>query len=180
MSDKVLNQKLLERCLVLAQLLKSIYPVYKNKNLNQKNFIETILGAAIWYLPQNEKALWTGKISKRVIEIFHPENDTLPQLTKDHEFPRKVAAKELLKISWNKVSKPELKVLNLYNKKYGKFSYVTPLENRMLMKHQRTDSFVSPEISYKKANIKLLRVTYKQLKRIRARDSKVIDQLLRK
>jgi len=174
-----MNRKLEERCLVLAQLLKVIGPVYKNKNTDQKNFIETILGAAIWYLPQS-KELWTGKISRSALMSFSPKNTFAPLLTKDHEFPRKIAARELLKIKWKSVQKPGMKILDLYNRKYGKFNYLTPLENRVLMKFQRVDSFVSPEVSYKNAKINLLKITAKQFIKVLARDLKTIDALLSK
>ena len=58
-----------------------------------------MIGAAIWYLPQG-KELWTGDISidalKNLFESDEPQKITL---TKDHHFPRKVAAAELLNLT---------------------------------------------------------------------------------
>ena len=58
-----------------------------------------MIGAAIWYLPQGD-GLWTGKISLEAIRVFHPDLGVVkPKLTANHNFPRKVAAKERLELA---------------------------------------------------------------------------------
>ena len=71
--------------------------LYTDKNINedQKRLIETTLGAALWYLP-NDRKFWTGKISIKALNYLKNKKGKIIDLTKDHEFPRKIAAKEKL------------------------------------------------------------------------------------
>src|SRR5579859_3607181 len=97
------DKKLAERCAVLADVIRSIIPIYHSPKTteNQRHLIETMIGAAIWYLPTGS-GLWTGMISLRAIQAFHPDSGVeTPKLTADHNFPRKVAAKELLYLAWS-------------------------------------------------------------------------------
>ncbi len=49
--------KLKERCDALADIVESVNPVYHNPvtTEDQRQFIETMIGAAIWYLPVVEE-----------------------------------------------------------------------------------------------------------------------------
>src|SRR4051812_40828960 len=92
------NNKLAERCNVLSEVVRSIAPIYlaSATTENQRQLVETMIGAAIWYLPQ-AAGLWNGMISINAVQNFHPNNGIeKPKLTADHSFPRKVAAKQLL------------------------------------------------------------------------------------
>src|SRR5688572_17164277 len=87
--------RLKERCEILEKIIDSISNTYKDKNItpDQKTFIETIIGAALWYLPHTHK-YWTGRISKDAKEALTLNRKS--NLTKEHQYPRKLAAKELL------------------------------------------------------------------------------------
>jgi hypothetical protein len=90
--------RLKERCETLADIVEGVGPVYHDATAteDQRRFIETIIGAALWYLPVPEKC-WTGKVSVEAINSHHPNSgDQNPKLTADHEYPRKIAAADLL------------------------------------------------------------------------------------
>ena len=94
------EQKLIERCSILADIVKQISPLYKNDTTpgNQKQLIETMLSAAIWSFP-------------------------------------------------------------LYKVRYGRFNYITPCENKLLVTHQKESVFLDPTTAYQKAGIQLLAIT---------------------
>jgi len=174
------QHKLHERCGVLAKVVQSLTPIYHAPDTTetQRHLLETMIGAAIWYLPQS-KQLWTGRISVAAIGSFHPTTGAeKPKLTADHEFPRKVAARELLTSSWVDDSQPAEKLMQLYQSRYGRFNYITPAENRKLMRYQRTDAFQTISKSYANAGITLVPVTSSELVSIRSRNSDLIDIVL--
>ena len=147
----------------------------KDCNENHRQLLETMIGAAIWYLPQG-KNLWTGHISvdalKELAQSNTPEKVTL---TKDHHFPRKVAAGELFKLNWSDFSKSSEEVLRRYENRYGRFNYVLPEENKRLVKYQKGGNFLSPEDSYQKAGIPLRKLSHEQLKMIRKGDRQLAE-----
>jgi hypothetical protein len=163
--SKKANNKLKERCEVLEKVVISISDTYwaEETTDDQKKLIETILGAAIWYLPHNKK-YWTGKISKGAREAL--ENNKKAKMTKEHQFPRKIAAKELLKEK-EKIANKETSLQTLYEEKYAKFNFVTPQENKKISRHQRDDVFIDIETAYRKAGIELDEITYEVLKNLR-------------
>lgn len=111
-----------------------------------KSFIETIIGAGIYYLPITKKT-YTGLIS---------ENGLLEQydkLVKEHEFPRKISAKLLLESPPNSLDE----FIDLYYTKYGLWNLVTKKENTALKKFQKSNIFETPKLAYEKANIKLIK-----------------------
>lgn len=58
------NTRLLERAEIVAQTVISQQPFYASAACtpNQRQLLETMIGAAIWYFPQGE-GLWTGAVS---------------------------------------------------------------------------------------------------------------------
>ena len=179
MSDRTQQRKakLKERCDTLADVIESVGPVYRNPSTNedQRGFIETMIGAALWYLPIVDEC-WTGKVSSEAVKSCHPNaGDEAPKLTSDHEYPRKIAAADLLAIDAGEL-KNEL--MSLYTSKYGRFNYITPRENRLLMRYQRKSQFVDPASAYKSAGIKLIAANRAELKNLRARDLATVEGLL--
>jgi hypothetical protein len=174
--------KLEGRCELLADVVESVGDLYHNEGTteDQKGYLETIVGAALWYLPV-PKECWTEKISVEAIRDHHPKSGLQePKLTKDHEYPRKIAAADLL--ARQAVDNGELKdeLLLLYENKYGRFNYVTPHENRSLMRHQRRDAFEDPATAYRNAGIRLVKVTGADLSGIKARDAHTIARILKR
>jgi hypothetical protein len=171
--------KLQQRCAVLVEVAKKLGTLYTTDGatVTQRHYIETILGAALWYLPTS-KELWTGKISIQALRDFHPRSGSAkPRLTEDHEFPRKVSAVELMQRAW-KDEDPSAAMLELYLKKYGRFNYITPTENKVLVKFQKTHLFADPESAYASANVRLLTISSAELKKILKRDDQTIDSCI--
>jgi hypothetical protein len=126
-------------------LLVNLKPSYDTSTQYQKEFLSTIVGAAIYYLPTN-KLTFSGKISEGALEL--PKNKRV----KEHEYPRKIVGKILLDTPPNSVD--ELK--EVYLTKYGVWNLVTKAENTLLRKYQKEGVFVSPKISYELAEINLV------------------------
>jgi hypothetical protein len=145
-----MSAKLTERCEVLARIVRALKPIYSGSlTPTQKDLIETMIGAAIWYLPQSTD-LWTGKISVEAIKAQQSGG----KVCKDHNYPRKIAGRELLAMSDEELNGGV--ILRQYTSKYGVFNKVTPAENKTLMKYQRGDRFTSPEDAYRLAGVELV------------------------
>lgn len=171
--------KLEERCTTLTLLVQTLQSVYQSSSTDQKAYLETIVGAAIWYLPFDEQC-WTGNISAAALELCVTKAVGTPPLTftKDHEYPRKLAAKTLLTIDWLGFPNASMEMLNLYRTKFGRFNYVTSAENRRLMQYQREQTFSDVATAYRRANICLLRLSKNELEQVRRGDSLTIATVL--
>ena len=145
------DQKLVERCNVLARVIVSMKALYADpqSSRTQRDLLETMIGAAIWYLPQPDD-LWTHNISVNALKARQAGN----KVTRDHNYPRKCAARELLGTATEELTAEF--VLHRYRTKYGRFNLVTKDENRRLMKYQKADLFTTPEEAYSKASITLV------------------------
>lgn len=159
------NTKLKERCLILTDILYSVNTIYYDisTSQDQKKFIETIIGAAIWYLPHNNKN-WTGYISQKALDGL--KSNPKFKVTNEHQFPRKLAAEELLNLSV-KYPKNNLSIIDLYLSKYSLYNIVTPSENKIVSQFQRSDKFVCIEDAYKSANINLIKISLNELKQLK-------------
>ncbi len=114
------ENKILDKAYVIAKTVMSHQDFYLSEdcNANHKQLLETMIGAAIWYLPQ-AKELWTGDISiKALKKFFESDNPKKIKLTKDHHYPRKVSAAELFKLNWSTFSNPAEEVLHRYKNIY--------------------------------------------------------------
>ena len=144
------HQKVKTKCEALLNLIICIQPFYHKSNDEKKRFIETTIGAAIFYLPKKNSVLFTGKISK--------EAKRKSEKSEDHLYPRKIAAAELLNIKWDKIKDPNQNLVNLFIKKYGRYNYVSKSENKKLIQFQKSGVFKDPKKAYQRAGIEL--VTY--------------------
>jgi hypothetical protein len=174
------EERLFRHCRQLLNLITGIQKAYRETaNDDEKRFIETTIGAAIYYLPHEHNRLWSGFVSETAINEHHPENESLkPRLTKDHYYARKRAARDLLKSEWQNDEQSVKKIMQLFQDKFGRFHYVTPTENSRLKQHQEGDD-ATPDEAYKAAGIKLTKVDPKLLSAIRRRDKNAIRQLLK-
>ena len=128
--------RLLERADVVARTVMSQQAFYQSHQCspNQRQLLETMVGAAIWYFPQSDE-LWTGMISVDALQAFvGTTGSKAVKLTKDHHYPRKVAAAELFSLNWATINDPAEEVLGRYLDCYGKFNLVLPEENKRLVK----------------------------------------------
>jgi hypothetical protein len=167
-------QKLNNRCGVLSNIIAATRGIYLNATTQEKAFIETIIGAAIWYMPKPNNA-WTGKISVGVLRLFHPESgEVRPRFSEEHVYPRKISARLLFEdenLSSNKLSE-------LFQTKYGSLHYITQDENKIVQRFQRDGIFKEPEEAYLKAGIILIEVSDVELALIKKRDKKTIEKYL--
>ena len=178
--DSNFKTKILDKADVIARTVMSQQEFYFSKDCNasHKQLLETMIGAAIWYLPQG-KELWTGDISidalKKIFESNEPQKITL---TKDHHYPRKVAAAELFKLDWSTFLSPAEEVLKRYQNIYGRYNLVLPEENKRLVKYQKGIIFINPEDSYRKAGIYLRNLTEEQLTKIKKGDRNLTELII--
>ncbi len=137
----------MSKFLGVYELIKSVAPVYQAlEEPDAKSVIETTIGAGIFYLPKNKEKLWTKMIS----EAAYQQN----KRCEDHIYPRKITAIEVL----TDVPQTLAEFEERYWNRYGKYHYVTPEENRMLVKYQKTGQFTTPEEAYESCGIKLIRL----------------------
>lgn len=87
-------KKLKERCDVLSTIVSTLYSFYHDPETShdQRKFVETIIGAGIFYLPHSQR-YWTGKISAAALTAL--KENPRARLTKEHQYPRKLAARDL-------------------------------------------------------------------------------------
>lgn len=135
----------------LYNIILNLKEQWDNSDEYGKSFIETIIGAGIYYLPITKKT-HTGLISEN--GLLEPCN----KLVKEHEFPRKISAKLLLESPPNTLDE----FIELYYTKYGLWNLVTKKENTILRKFQKSNIFETPKLAYGKANIKLIKYDNKQ------------------
>jgi hypothetical protein len=112
------------------QIYSSIFQNYKDHkdNLNAKNYYDILLGAGVFYLPQNAGNCWSHYISYNA--IHQKINNINNSLVRDHICSRKRTANFLL----NKDNPMDLnQFIEFYNSIFSKFSYVTSQENQDLI-----------------------------------------------
>jgi hypothetical protein len=120
-------------------------PIYKSeKDEYIKDFFETLIGAGVFYLDSSKK-LFSGFIS---------EGSKVTNCVKEHKYPRKMTGKILLENPPSNVKE----LIDLYYSEYGCYNYVTSSENAKLRPFQKKDVFISPEDSYEKAGITLVKL----------------------
>lgn len=177
-SDK--TEKIRERTDILTQMVVALQPIYSNYETTeyQKQFIETTIGAALWYIPTGREA-WSGKISVACVQAHHPDNEGKElKMSQEHDFPRKIAALELLSTEWASLDAAKHEVFDRYMCKYGRYHYITPRENKLLVKFQKKAVFTDPGAAHMEAGIILLDISKEEHKGIAARDRATIERII--
>ena len=170
------EEKIRLHCSALAKIITEIRPIYNQVEAAQQALIETMIGAAIWYIPKPPNA-WTGKISRKALQRLHPDSHTSSwKLSEEHVYPRKIAAQQLLK---NLQLTPE-EMERLFREEYGRLHYITPDENKGVIRFQKAEVFTTPEAAYHQAGIDLIAVEPADLKEIKNRSREVINKYLKK
>lgn len=181
-----MNHELLdERILVLHQIIESTSEFYFNSGLNegQTGLYDTIIGAALWYLPSGTE-LFSGKISERALESLE-NNPLTTKLVEEHSFPRKIGGKYLYELhrALGKLTKDD--IIEVYKEKLGKFNLVLKEENDALKKYQKLENIPYEEggflnsvsdielYAYRKANIQLLDFSLERYKEFKKMQSKI-------
>lgn len=181
-----MNHELLdERILVLHQIIESTSEFYFNSGLNegQTGLYDTIIGAALWYLPSGTE-LFSGKISESALESLE-NNPLTTKLVEEHSFPRKIGGKYLYELhrALGKLTKDD--IIEVYKEKLGKFNLVLKEENDALKKYQKLENIPYEEggflnsvsdielYAYRKANIQLLDFSLERYKEFKKMQSKI-------
>lgn len=166
--------KLESQCRILADIVVAVRPVYSKAAPQQRALIETMIGAAIWYVPKSTQA-WTGRISSGALKMFHPDSGIKnPKFSEEHVYPRKVAARLLLEDQ--SLDGPRL--ITLFREKYGRLHFITSDENKAVQQYQRSGVFTTPEDAYAKAGIVLVEVTEQDLRLVKKRDRDTVERYL--
>lgn len=110
----------------LWNILNAVRPVYQQtENEQERSYMETVVGAAVFYLP-NLNEHFSGYISLNALIGYVSGN----RRVKDHMYPRKLAARDLLA---QELTAEELK--ERYHLHLAQFMYVTATENSMLVNY---------------------------------------------
>lgn len=110
----------------LNTLLDQLRDSYnQTKELNQRSYLEVVIGAAIFYLP-SLNSHFNGFISVAALKGFLKGD----RRVKDHIYPRKLAARELLS---KKLTHEEL--IEKYHNHLATFMYITSSENSNLINY---------------------------------------------
>lgn len=169
------NDKIEKQCAVLAEVVVAIRPVYMAASPEQKALIETMIGAAIWYISKPPDA-WTGYVSLEALKAFHPDSgNENPKFSEEHVYPRKVAARMLLEDDDLNGETMD----SVFREKYGRLHYITSDENKAVQPHQRADVFLTPENAYTKVGIQLIKIAPEDLRHIKRRDRSTIDRIIK-
>ncbi len=117
---------------VLKEIIDALKPCYLAKvDESEKAYFETIIGAAIFYLPTSVNH-FSGYISIGAIKSYLKDGKKV----RDHISPRKFVARKLL--SEPSVSAEAL--MNDYYNSYAQFMYVAPSENSLLVNYYENHS----------------------------------------
>ena len=174
--DNNREEKIRLHCSALAEVIVAIRPIYASVSGPQKALLETMIGAAIWYIPKPQDA-WTGKISRKALGTLHPDNPAQRfKLSEEHVYPRKVAACMLLRDD----SLTPQSMETIFREQYGRLHYITPEENKAVIRFQKLEVFSSPEEAYRNAGIELIEVAKEDLRSIKRRDRITIEKYINK
>jgi hypothetical protein len=160
------QQNLNERAELVSKVILLTEDLYHKGGLTkgQLGLLQTLIGAAIWYLPSDNKLLFSGKVSKKLLEALEQNSEV--KMTEEHFYPRKVSATKLFEQHLDDLkSNPTETLKNLYLNEFGLFNLVLKSENDRLKKFQKVDVFVRPEEAYAQAGIELTDLTPEMVSR---------------
>ena len=174
LDNKTREEKIDSRCDTLVKILQAVRPIYLTSSPYDQGLIETMIGATIWYIPKPAN-FWSGKISLAAIKSLYPDPNKNSKLSEEHIFPRKAAARKLLQDIH--LDFPIFR--SLYREQYGKIHYVTPSENKMLVRFQKADNFDVKKDVYEQAGIQLISISSEQLTLIKKGNKIEIEKILK-
>ena len=139
-----MNERYEGKYLAMYEMLKQMSAYYLDACEYQQKFIETAIGAALFYLPRRKNLHYSGFIS--------PEALDTGKECEEHMFPRKIAAEALLTTVPDTIEELE----HVCNTLYLRFHIVTPEQNTRLRPYQKREVFTTPTAAYEKAGISLI------------------------
>lgn len=164
-----------ELCKTLEAMVDNTRGIYMNSNEDTKAFMQTVIGAALWYLPKQSDS-FSGYISKELLSQYFINGTKETSKSEEHIFPRKISAKELFEIS----DISEGYVLSLYKERYCKLCYITSGENKKAIQFQKFGRFGSPKNTYLSAGIKLVHISNEEWNTVKRNNKQVIEELLKR
>lgn len=167
------NNNLEKRALLLSQMILNTADLYHTSEEGERGLLETLVGAAIWYLP-NHAELFNKKISQAAL-ISLNANPGQTKLVEEHAIPRKVAGRQLYTIYLQELQNNPEMLVKLYLDSFGRYNLVLKEENDRLKKFQKAEVFVTAEEAYRQAGIELVDFSleeYQEFKKIKRTISK--------
>ncbi len=113
----------------LWKLVNEIRKVYMDAGQDEKDFIETVVGAAIFYLPHPVNECFNGYSSMNALNNALKEK----KIVKEHLFPRKRAGKDVLEKVYTKEE-----FCSKVKNEYRIFMYLTSEENKLTINYEGT------------------------------------------
>lgn len=139
------------KAIVLHSLLTGIAKQVPTMKYDELNILARTVGNALFDMTHT----WSGFKSKRLIEAeqSNPKTKKCPE----HFYPRQVAGWRIIEhlIQYRGISR---KKLFEYVSVFTQVHYTLPEENTKLIPYQKHGVFISPEHSYKLAEIELVKV----------------------
>ena len=157
---KTKDQNLQDRISVLEKVIISVSEIHSGTvNENHKAFLETIIGAALFYV-SNSKELYSGFISKSGWDYLMAGGI---KLSKEHGYPRKIGSRRLLETQCQSFHLTGQSLMELYTQEYGRYNLVLPAENHALRKYQKATRFTDMATAYNLANIELIEKSLEEI-----------------
>ena len=123
MTDEQIREMKFTALNVLLDQIRETYTQIEDPN--QRSYLEVVIGAAIFYLP-SLNAHFNGFISINALKGYLKKE----RRVKDHIYPRKLAARELLS---RKLTLDEL--MSRYHDHIAQYMYITSSENSILVNY---------------------------------------------
>jgi len=152
------EKNLKEKTEILSEVISLTASMYDRKGLTplQKAFLETLIGAGIWYLPKDRNILFSGKISKMALAQLQTDPKNTKLVEEHGKYPRKVSGRALYTEYLEEIRKDGNRLIELYLK----------IENTRLSRFQRADKFIDEEIAYRLAGIEMVAITLEEVNRL--------------
>lgn len=157
---EIQHKNLEKRALLLSQMILNTADLYHASEEGERGLLETLVGAAIWYLP-NHAQLFNGKISQAAL-ISLKANPGQTKLVEEHAIPRKVAGRQLYTVYLQELQNNPEMIIRLYQDSFGRYNLVLKEENDRLKKYQRAEVFVNEGEAYRQAGIELVDFSYQE------------------
>lgn len=147
----MLKGKNIQKADVLYRLLIGVKDHVQKMSYYELNVLARTIGNSLFDM----SAIWSGYKSKELIkaEASNPK----AKKCAEHFYPRQVSGWRIVEhmIRYRGISKSKLiQLIEVFTQVH----YTTPEENTRLVPYQKYGVFISPEHSYKEANVELVKV----------------------
>lgn len=147
----LLKGKNVQKADVLYRLLSGIRAHIRTMTYYELNVLARTIGNSLFDM----SATWSGYKSQELIN--NEVKDPKAKKCAEHFYPRQVSGWRIVEhmVRYGSISKPKLiEMIEVFTQVH----YTTPTENTRLVPYQKYGVFISPEHSYKQANVDLVKV----------------------